>query len=327
MPPPHRLRDITNAILSPELHYGKLRQACNDLYDLFKELTAFEENESDNSEDIYFDSGMAVGSSSAAFCLIDFWRTRSFMMGIHKAIEEQRKIQVERPVTILYAGTGPFATLALPFCSIYGPSEIQLVLLELNPQSFQYLQKLVEQTGVSSYVKHMELTDVCTWKVPDGIQPDILISETMKKGLQKEPQVSVFAALVPQCKKELILIPEQITVSAALIGKPQTDPPEVKVLGTLFELTDKSARAIHQDKLIIPVFDKGVEIFVPESDVQYKTLILHTSIRIYKDILLDFMTCSITLPHKLVFDISRIPCRLLFHYDLGSKPGFRFTYL
>ena len=82
MLPQNRLRELTDMILSAELHYGKVRQACNELYDLFKELSGFEGKEHVAISDIYFDAGMAVRTSSAAFCLIDFRLRFNYDLGL-----------------------------------------------------------------------------------------------------------------------------------------------------------------------------------------------------------------------------------------------------
>jgi hypothetical protein len=73
-------------------------------------------------------AGLAIDTRSAALCIFDMMRTRKFLLGIRDAIDEKLRIDPGQPVTILYAGTGPFATLLTPLITVFRPDQLQMVV-------------------------------------------------------------------------------------------------------------------------------------------------------------------------------------------------------
>jgi hypothetical protein len=83
--------------------------------------------------------------------------------------------------------------------------------------------------------------DAVTYSIPGNQQPGIIVSETMKSGLQTEPQVSIVANLLSQCDQNTILIPELINVDVCLAGDMINYPGSFIRLKTLLELDAKTA--------------------------------------------------------------------------------------
>jgi predicted RNA methylase len=56
----------------------------------------------------------------------------------------------------------------------------------------------------------------------DEMEVDILVSETMKPALDKEPQIIIISNLIGKCKRHVTIIPESIKVNMVLKGKSET---------------------------------------------------------------------------------------------------------
>ncbi len=323
--PVRQLQHYANIILAPELHYGEVRQACNDLFHWFSALTDFTE-ETNTGSDLFLENGKALGPGSAALCLLDFMRTRQFIRGIQAAIDDRMKAKSLSPLILLYAGIGPFASLLTPICSLYSPEQIQLVLLEFNPYSYKTALRLFNKLELDSFLLHHELADACNWKIPDHLQPDILISETMNKSLEKEPQVKLVSHLIAQCNLDPILIPAVITISAALIEKRFNIPDNIFYLTELIRFDKKMAASIGNGERGLNFFNEGVIVDLPADKKSYTDFCLVTEIEVYEGIKILSGESAISLSVRISsLDKILLPARLLFQYEFGNNPGFHFT--
>ena len=322
----HNLKTITQTLLTPVMDYTSIREATLSLKELFSETVAFNDTDTSACENIKTQAGLAIGPRAAALCIVDMMRTRKFLLGIKEAIEERLKINPGQPVTILYAGTGPFASLLTPLITVFRPEQLQMVLLEINPVSFHYLQKTIEQFGMEDHIVDLVQADAVTYSIPATRQPDIIVSETMKPGLEKEPQVSVVANLLSQCDQNTVLIPELIKEDIALAGNMTDAPDPVVSLKTLLELDAGTAVQIKTNPKEVAVLSPGILLTIPELPASpYNRLVLDTSIRIYGNHVLGFNESGITLPLQVMKPaaLKNFPARLLFKYYIESKPGFR----
>jgi predicted RNA methylase len=321
-----QLQSLTAALLSPVLNYNECREAALSLSKLFSEAAGFDEMAPDNQIDIRTTSGKALAPRWAASCLVDFMRTRKFILGIRDAIEEKLKINPGRPVTVLYAGTGPFASLLTPLITLFTPAQLQMVWLEINPVSFQYLQKMITQFEMEDYVVELVEADAATWSIPVHVHPDIVVSETMNNALQKEPQVSIVVNLLSQCNPGTILIPDLVKVDACLLGSTIDHPEDIFHLETLLELDAETAVRIKKNPENVPVLTKGIILTISELPPErFKTLALNTSIRIFGQYSLTFNESGLTIPHILRMTnwFKKFPIRLLFQYQNDNNPCFR----
>lgn len=211
------LAKITQNLISEEVDSGVLKNSIEELKLLLERVSGLNQKVVVNSDNIALSTGKAIGPKWAGMCLEDTTRTRKFIMGIHKAIQEVLIKNPKKPVTILYAGTGPFATLILPLLSLYKPSELQLILLEVNTISIENLKKIIKGFDAYEYIKAIYNCDASNFIVPSEFDADILLVECMQHALLREPQVDITYNLLPQLKKEAILIPEKISLHLALI--------------------------------------------------------------------------------------------------------------
>jgi len=323
-----RLQSLTATLLSPDLVYNECRETALSLSKLFSEVVDLDEMAPRNQEDILTAYGKAIAPRWAASCIDDFMRTRKFILGIRDAINEKYLQNPGKPVTVLYAGAGPFAALLTPLITIFSPAQLQMILLEINPVSVAYLQKMVKQFSMEDYLIELVETDAATWTIPEHLQPDILVSETMNNALHKEPQVSIVANLLSQCSPGTILIPELVKVDACLLGNTMEDPGDILHLEKLLELDAETAVKIKNHPEEVAAISQGITVTIAELPPErFSIMVLNTTIRVFREHCIGFNESGITIPHRIKTAISwkQIPTRLLFHYRLESNPGFSVT--
>lgn len=334
-----QIHSITNQILNTEKNAGgELFTACNELYRSLIRVTGIDIEEDSNRKTILLDSGDAIGLTWAAMCLRDYMRTKRFMDGIIEATADMLKITTGRAVHILYAGTGPFAALILPLTARFSEQQVQFTLLEVNEPSFNCLQKMVCKLGLEKYIHRLEKADAAKWKLPANEPVDIFISETMQQGLAKEPQVNVCMNILPQLPSKAIMIPEQITLEAALMDpgermrrKFRNDSPgnTIHLLDRIFTLNKEiilQYAATHQQagETLAAFPEKTVRI-PAEIIASHPLLYLLTDITIYKKEKLLIDKSQLTLPLKLADLSQHKPAKIKFQYHTGKKPGIQFS--
>lgn len=320
-----RLEILTRQLLQEPLDFQHCRASAHALKALFEEAVGFEESEPAITH-IETENGRAVSTVSAAICIVDFMRTRVFLQGVAEAIAVCRSRHPERPVRILYAGCGPFATLLTPLTTLLEPGVFTAQLLDLNGTSLGILRKTIQAFGMQAYVHSIIHADATQYKVPDDFIPDIIISETMLQALAREPIVNIFAHLAPQCPAA-IMIPGQVTVTAALSTSPNGSEFRYQPLATLMELSAETARLFNLPGRCPAIFTEGVEVNIPaDYDKQYKRLLLFTFITVFGTHRLQINESSLTLPFQLgrTVSIADFPAGMVFRYSRGPVPGFVF---
>ena len=119
------LKEITQILLADESSYSQMRNACLNLLQFFYEVSVFDETDPVNHKHVQTVAGLAVSPEAAAVCIRDFMRTRIFMRGLKQAVSTKLRANPNRAVTVLYAGTGPFATLLLPLVTIFDTTQLK----------------------------------------------------------------------------------------------------------------------------------------------------------------------------------------------------------
>jgi hypothetical protein len=314
------LGNITQKLLCIPLNYEVVRSAAKELLQFYYAQTNFEETHI-NNEHIETEKGLAVSPYSAAFCVVDFLRTRNFILAIKMAVEDGLQKDPEKPVIICYAGTGPFASLVVPLTTIFNSNQIQFLLIEVNEISISYLKKLITNIAIDAYIKDVIKADATEYDLPCPI--DILLSETMKPGLDKEPQVSIVANLVKQCIVLPILIPENIEVSLAYSKMDHERGLINEKITSLLNFNDNVARKLPLGNEMI--FSKGIDIELAEPPQGFGKLVLQTDIQLYKNIELKFNESSLTINHTIMKTNELVyPSTFNVKYVIDKKPGFVF---
>jgi ubiquinone/menaquinone biosynthesis C-methylase UbiE len=310
------LRKLGADILAPGDFHDRLAPAVMTYADILFGLTGIDGSD-DNREHISTGHGRAIGTIWAALCIRQVIRTQRFCRGLHQAICDVLAKQPLRAVHVIYAGTGPFATLALPVMLQFKPEEVQFTLLEINTESITQLRLVLQKLDVEAYVRCVELCDATQWKVPDE-QVDIVISETMERALQTEPQVDIMLNMVKQLPAGVIYIPEEISVGLAF-KKRGGDKIEQKT--NLYSFNKVEYQDIIKRSAGKPawVFDKTAYNYTPVED---KHLVYTTDIKVYGANELHYPDCSLNFFQKVKPELTAHPATIRFQYQDGEMPGF-----
>ena len=181
-----RLKVITAALLDKTTSPIQLIETLKQYKTLLLELSSLDLETKENKQDIHTDSGIAIGTIWAAMCLDDAYRTKQFIRGLFKIVENLCTT-TNNPIHILYAGTGPFATLILPLLSKYTEHEVYVTLLEINKNSIENVKLILNQLGFQDHIKDIVCEDVTKYEIKTKV--DIVLSETMQHSLLRELQV------------------------------------------------------------------------------------------------------------------------------------------
>ena len=296
------LSDIARQLLDPQLpmpayakalaHYEALLQAQHLV----------------DSSRTHTEHGMGLNSAEAATCLQDERRTRAFLLATDAAIRHQRT-QTRAPVHLLYAGTGPWATLALPLLATYPAAQLKVTGLEVNAASAGHLQGLLRLLGLAD---HMEVvhTDATAYQVTNPVH--VLLSETMQAGLRDEPQVAIFQHLIPQLAPGASLIPQEICLSLALL--PEQLRPEAKwlPLDTVFRLAKAGDLPGTEHRCRLPQNREG-----------FAWLGLLTHIQLDDTYTLEAFESGLTHP-LILAPLATLPAQsptVRTHYSIEQNPG------
>ncbi len=293
--------------------------------------------------------GLALSPIQAAMCSDDAQRTITFMRGLFQAVSDLLDAEgLQPPVRVLYAGSGPFASLALPLMALLSPEQVRFTILDLHEESLACVRTLVDRLGFADHVEAIELADACTFRIGENTadDPDIVLSETMNVGLEAEPQVMIARNLMAQAP-QAVMIPQAVAVNAKLIDQAKeftfSDPgQEEDEAGAPREVADIAAMRDHVDLgTVIELSKEAIEgwaelgdvDYLPASSVQMPATIdarytahLCTEVTVYGDQVLRIHDCGLSVPKPFPFpDGARGAeaggAAFNFRYRLGTAPG------
>jgi len=332
--PIDRLRGLVGAITDPETPASRLGPEVGALAALLREFatTRIEPERVRGEGETYTAAGRALSPTMAGRCADDTARTAVFVRGIHRAVSEVRRRTPGRPVSILYAGCGPYALLTVPTMAILGPSAAEITLLDIHETSIESARAVVDALGLGDCVADVEAVDATEYRIAPSRRPDLILSETMNACLAKEPQVMIMRHLHAQAPRAR-LVPEAVRVVACLIdpskefafdeaGRRAVSPRPTRdrvSLGTVFEL---SAQTIASWADLDAGWLPAASISIPPSlDARHIPMLL-TEVDAYGGHVLRDYDSGLTIPKHVPIEI---PVRggetLAFRYRLGCHPG------
>ncbi len=293
-----KIIQATSEYFKDQVDYYELSKASKTYKSILEELSNENMNIEKGRVDIHSNNGKSLGTFWAALCLDDLIRTRQFIRGIDKAIKE--KIKSKNKIHILYAGTGPFATLLLPFLLKYTAKEVHFSLLEINSFSLKILQNVISRLELHKSNITFIKDDATSYKINPKNTPDIIVSETMQNALAKEQQVPIFLNLMDQVQNDTIFIPEKIELSVGLknskipIEKFQLKDYHKKE--KVFEVSKESSFLARENSIKEYSFTKEQTVISHDVLRDFDQLLLLTEIQVYKDEKIAINQSGLTTP-------------------------------
>lgn len=313
---------------------GEVLGTCEDLYDMCCSLVGLTANPSMRDDSAsYIETktrgGMAISPFDAARCVVDFTRTRAFGLGLRDAIRAaQARFPGER-IRVLYAGTGPFATIASLQLPYFGADELSFTMLDLHETSVAAVKRLFNALEADAYIEALHQADATGWAPPQDTQYHILVSEVMQRALIREPQVLVTQNLASFLRPGALLVPEDISLELRLydpgelygrVDGPADDFQQVS-LGRVFSVSmdaldgwDRQGDHIALHPLKVGALDRS------------RPLNILAHITVFGDHVIPEHASGLTLP-----ELVRLPRPLeggeILHlsYCLGADPGLHVT--
>ena len=298
-----QLRAFADVILADAYHPGLFRKTLHQFEAWLIAISELPIDSESCRENIDHESGVALGPTWAALCIEDLQRTRNFVRGTYQAILACRNTNADRPVHVLYAGCGPFATLVLPLLTLFSEQQLRLTLVEINPISVQCVQRLFARLNLQAYVEELLLADAVSMKIsqPDAI--DIVLSETMQRALKNECQVQIMCNLIPQLRQEVLMLPERIILTLAQkdFSKPLTESSEIRpmeTLGTLFELSAATIRksTAREENGVLVLSSDAMTVTLAHANIDLYVL---TSIYVFGDAQLQLNASGLSTPERI----------------------------
>lgn len=323
---------IASVYLEDVIDYKKLSQVTTDYKTLLHSLNNTDLNTREGRKHIYMGNGLAIGTYWAALCLDDIMRTRQFIRGAHKAIAD-KLVQNNNPIHVMYAGTGPFATLLLPLIFKYPKERISYTFMEINPISFDWLKSLIDAAGLSSYNINMLLTDASTYTIDKNQLPDIIVSETMQNALDKEQQVPIFLHLMKQAKPDTVFIPEKISIHIGLrqkgITETELESKHFTRLKKILEISKESMSDFIQkpeEWQDAQTFGEEQTVIEQEEQTGSNSVLLVTDIRVYDEEEIKISESGLTLPRSIFNLPNSLKRKLTINswYQISNKPKLEY---
>lgn len=332
-----QLTAYVETLLSNKTSWVQKRDSVHDIHSLFVSLGAINciEAPTDLPDHLELPAGRAIAPRQAGMCLLDLHRTMKFAEGLRDAIGDLLAQFPQKTINVVDAGCGPYALLPLLATTFYSPQQVQFTLLDIHQANLESTKTLISSLGLTAYFKDYILADATTYQWPHKKGLEIVISETMNRALQKEPQVAITLNLAKQLEPHGVLIPESVIVDlcnvhVAARSKILNGPLNIlanhsmykEELGTIISLDKFSSDAAF---LQIPL----CSLHIPaDYDEEIHNLELHTLIKVYKKHRLQYKDSSISMPLNLERPGKRTVKAndiLDFYYSISNTPGIEFS--
>jgi len=326
-----QLRSVTSILLDSQRPAYSLRPEVVEMATILVESQTVRHPPKDDIADgeTRTPGGLALSRAMAAMCADDVARTIEFIRGLHSAILDIRKRLPDRPARVLYAGCGPFATLAVPLMAVFSADEATFTLLDVHSESIASAESIVGAIGVAESVASFETIDAGSYDVHPDEPPDIIVMEIMRACLDAEPQVSVTRHLLKQAP-EAILVPEEIRIDLTLVDASRefdagaveenrdAIPRDRVEVATVFVLNRETVASWHSNNT--DRLPAGTARLPASLEPRYQAM-LFTFVRTHRNHILKDYDSGLTSPKLLSIEDAYKPGdEIQFYYELGSHP-------
>lgn len=326
------LQEIGRIFQKEENNFAELSNTISIFKNLVNELSTLDLENETARKSLFLTNGKALGTTWAALCLDDVLRTKMFIKGVFKAIEQLRK-KSTKPIHILYAGTGPYATLLLPIFASFTTEEVQATVIEINTESFENMKRLIQKLGFDQYILSYENEDATTIRLKNSETIDIVLSETLQCGLIKEQQIPITFNLLQQVPENTILIPQSLALDICLLNyaglknRTENTPEEsfCSVLERVIEITNKAATQFQLDlNTSATQILAQKQIMLPMDKMSlYDNVALLTRITVFENEKIAINESGLTIPILLKKEIDlKTTQKFTIQYKIDKQPGY-----
>lgn len=314
------LKEQSQRLLDPQLSMDEMKAIIDEIHVAFTSFTGLSGEEMDvgRTAAIQTAYGKALGMNYAALCLVDYKRTVAFLRGLVAAIREKQQEFPGEQIKVFYAGCGPYAPFVTLVAPLFEPSELCFSILDINPESLNTAQHLIQQLGMEEYVEKVILDDAVTCEIPDAQQYHVLFSETLDAVLSRECYVPILCNMIPQFREGTAIVPEnvQLTVTFAKRG-PDGNP--IEGTPTLIFDARKAARSTFETRMIPESFPP--ERVPIERNTGIYAIVLDTIVHVFGEFQLVRDESQLTKPFAFSIDPNVPFNTLVFTYNLKPEIG------
>lgn len=326
----YQIKALLADILNNKVPEGQLKSTIQKIYQSIEIEGSLGDDISSRAS-----SGLCISPANAANCIKGYRRTLAYWRALQLALENY---SLEQPITLVYPGCGPLATLVLPILFAVYPHKMNITFIDYHQSALEHLQQQILATNNVQIECRFICADATKWQPDSDI--DILILECMLKGLDDEGHVGIVNHFSPFLKPNASLIPEEIEVKAAWVNMPAEsvycqreydddklpDAEQLKQfrmpICDVFKLDRNTYQKVNNNQ--IPCLDL-VWIDKPSSTYHFA---LTMRLKLLNNTWLEEYADGITMPFfpELIQSNDReIVSSLSGYYQLGENPGFVFN--
>ncbi len=314
------LKEHSLRLLDPATSAEEAKRIIDEIHQHFTSLTGLSGTEMKMERAMAVDTayGKALGLNYAALCLVDYRRTTIFLRGLVAAIRKKQEEFPGEQIKVFYAGCGPYAPFVTLVAPLFDPSELRFSILDINSESLNFAQDLIQKLGLSDYLYEAFLEDAVTFKIPGAEQYHILYSETLDTLLDRECYVPILCNMKPQFSPGVVVIPQNVEITVSFIemdtdGNQQEGEPRV-----VFD-TEKAIESTFATHVIPDAFPTHRVPFDRERGIAGITL--DTIVHVFEDYQLVRGESQLTQPVTFSVDEGATFNTLAFTYNLKPAIG------
>ncbi|MEK9159515.1 MAG: hypothetical protein AAB383_02170 [Patescibacteria group bacterium] len=175
-------------------------------------------------EDTQTDFGRAISPAEAATLLFSssgWTRTRKLTIGFWDAAWAALKANPNDQVHVLYIGTGPYASLALPVAAAFPQEKLVVHAVDIHQESLDMLDRVLRHFDLEETFPTRLCADATQvdWHKHLTVKPKIVLVECMDRALLREPQAKIVENLNQQYGSDFLLVPGRVMVNVYLYGE------------------------------------------------------------------------------------------------------------